>query len=413
MDLETELRSLLHTRDTAAPVADPVPGVHRGIVRRRRRQRLQVMASFVVVAGLVGGAVTLTRGTSAAPPPITPATQAPSVASVEPVAVQGFSAVDVTFVGDRGWALGTAECASGRCTTQLVSADGGATWTQRAARGLCADGCVREVRFADDKVGYAFGPDLWITLNGGESWAKVSSPEVQALEVAGESVVRVVSTQPSCMPGCTYLVQTAPVGSLVWTTRYTSTGRGVGAELVRWGDRLTLADHGNPAGGAGDARTRLALSTDGGMTWTPQDDPCSPGFVDNGPESDATTLALGPQGSAAVACVNRLAATSGAAVRFSSDAGRTYGAVSSSLPQVDHLAVTGPGTAFAALGTVLSRTTDGGASWSTVAQTGANGDDGGALSFSSATQGTWLPPSGTTVWRTSDGGATWTEASFS
>ena len=411
MDLENELRTVLRTRDTALPVADPVPGVHRGMARRRRRQRLQVMASFVVVAGLAGGAVSVVRHPSAVPPPVTPATEAPT-ATPEAAALQGFSALDVTFVGDRGWALGTADCGGGRCTTQLVSTDGGATWTQRAARGLCADGCVRHVRFADDRVGYAYGPDLWITLNGGESWSKVASPEVQALEVVGDAAVRVVSTYPSCMPGCTYVVQVSPVGSLVWKTRYTSHGRGVGAELVRWGDHLVVTDHGNPAGGAMDARTRLALSTDGGQTWTPQDDPCSPGYVEGGPESDARLVALGPEGSAGAFCVQRTpAAPSG--LRLSSDGGRTYGPqADASFDAADRLAVTGPRAAVVALGTVLSRTTDGGATWTTVARAGANGDEGGTLSFSSPTQGAWLPPGGTSVWRTTDGGATWTEASF-
>lgn len=408
MDVEDELRTLLRSRDTALPVADPVPGVHRGMARRRRRQRLQVMASFVAVAALVGGAVTLARDPAAVPPPVVPATEPPT----RPPAVQRFSATDVTFVGDDGWALGTSPCSTGRCTTLLATTDGGLTWTRPGGRQLCADGCVREVRFVDAQVGYAFAPDLFVTLDGGGSWTRLASPEVQALEVAGDTVVRVVSTQPSCLPGCTYVVQTAPVGSLVWTTRYTSTGRGVGAALARWGDRLVLTDYGNPAGGAMDARTRLALSTDRGQTWTPQDDPCSPGFVEGGPESDTRLLALGPEGSAAAFCTQRLVGGP-SGLRLSGDGGRTYGRQQDvAYDSADRLAVTGPDTALAAHGALLERTTDGGQTWSTVARAGAVGDVGGSLAFTSATRGVWLPPGAAALWRTTDGGATWTETPF-
>jgi len=429
VDLERELQRVLHTREMPPPVADPVTAVHAGMRRRRRNQRLQVLsAGLGVVAVVVAASLLVGNPLASSSKVVTPTTQlptpepttAPSLTTVP----AGFTVGDLTFVStQQGWALGTAPCASGRCTVQLVTSDGGKTWGQQPESGLpetCAESsCVRQIRFADAQVGYAFGPSLYLTQDGGAHWSRLVSEQVDGLEIAAGTVSRVVSTQPSCAPACNFVVQTTTVGSLDWTTAYTSHEYRVSASIARYGDSIAVPLFANPAGGSGDAHIALLLSTDSGTSWQVRDDPCGPPSSNDPGEVDTRDLSFGPDGSFVTLCNQRMSVPGGsAAVRLSTDTGTTFGPSRATPGLAIRVAAVSKNQVVAEVVAdgkdALVLTQDGGRTWTRVAeQPQPAGTTGGSfLAFSTRLTGTWVGVDATSVWRSTDGGATWTEHPF-
>lgn len=88
-----------------------------------------------------------------------------------------FHAASVTWVSaQRGWLLGSAACGQATCTTVIRTTDGGRTWSRLASLDapltVEQDTGITGVRFADDLHGWAFGPALWATADGGGTWQR-------------------------------------------------------------------------------------------------------------------------------------------------------------------------------------------------------------------------------------------------
>ena len=441
-------RELRDPRHSLPVTGDPLPGLLRGIHRRQRRQKVAVLtaATLAVSAVSVGALALGTRSgptsrpaplaqspsvqANTAPPTPAPAAtappSAPASATAGPPVPAGFTGADLTFVSaTRGWALGTAPCRREPCTSLLRTADGGLTWNGGAAPlallaqngSSCGSGpCVSAVRFGDALHGYAFGNGpLLTTSDGGQHWTDVPGPSTTSLEPSGGDLLRVVTDQPGCPPGCTFSVQRADTLTGTWSSVSTPMLNGDRTLLLRSGDAAYVLAFGNPAGGAGFTHAEVIASVDRGRTWTARIDPCSPAAQNSPTESDAVSAAIGPAGSFAVLCQARLSGGP-VTVRVSHDFGATYGvagtlqagvrgqqiAVSSS-SLVVHVNVAGQSR--------LLRSTDSGRSWSQVAS-GPVGDVGGFLAFSSGSLGRWLPTGSRTLWTTTDGGATWTPRAF-
>lgn len=412
MDLENELARLLHTRDVPPLVEDPVGAVHAGMRRRRRSQRLQVLAAGVGVLALaLGASLTVTDRLNRAEQP------AQIQPTSDPAAVPpGFHALDVSFANaSAGWALGTAPCAAGSCSYLLATDDGGHSWVRReppAAR-------VSSLRFAiteqGDVVGYAFNPGLAVTLDGGRTWANQPvQGSVQALAAGGGDVVRVRDPQGGC-PCLGVALERAPLGSSTWTPLVTSTADSLAStSLERLGNRLALLERGHTSGGAMDARSHVWLSTDGGSSWKSYDDPCGPLSATD--EVDATQLSLAPEGVVVALCQHRSGGPTFVVV--STDSGKTYshartipspylGTLLASPGDAVLVAVSEPGSVRHR----LLRSTDGGRTWTAV--TRQNGSyDSALLEFTSDTVGTWLGPDHRRLVRTHDGGLTWVDQPF-
>lgn len=449
MDLEpfeTQLARVLRERSTAAPVADPVDQVRRGMRRRRRTQRLQVAAAALGVLVVAVGAVLVVRPhVGPAPQPVT-STSAPAPTSsptavpapVVPVPAE-FQASDLSFLStSSAFALGGAPCGLLGCGVLAVTHDGGATWSRRTfppaalatPDGVCPRrpcvGHLRFVRAADgSEVGYAYGPDLAVTRDGGRSWVREPvQGDVVALEAGRSGVVRLLDPQGGC-PCSTLVVQRADVGSSTWRTVLTpARGREVDSgSLVRQGNRLVVLLRGHTAGGALDARSQVFVSTDDGASWTDRQEPCGPLTAD---EVDTTQVALAP-GSLTVLCRYRVARPAGGDtfVRVSTDDGATFGpARTVPAPYSAELLATVRGalvvsakyasTNKSALvnGDFLVRSTDGGSHWARVALQAPAGSPYGSrfLAFTTDTVGTWVGPDPRVLWRTTDAGATWTSA---
>ncbi len=353
----------------------------------------------------------------------------------------GSSLIDLTWVSDeRGWALAAAPCGRDLCPRLAATTDGGRTWAALPAPpaqvldpagpdGCARAACVSQVRFATATVGYLFGPALFQTSDGGQSWHRVPSRPVEALEPSAGTVVRVVFDHTGCPGPCDRAVQESTAGSAHWRTLLRipagSAGEGVAAQVVRQGASVIYVPvYGNPAGGAGTAHTVIFRSADGGRTWRHGPDPCGGAGAD---EHDATGLAAAPGGFAAVLCAPRNG-TGPTFVRTSTGNGSSWGPPHQvpggtrarlsliAAASAAHLALaTGGATGQGEFRYRLLASSDGGVHWSP-AVTGTTqlvpqAPGAAFLGFEDARVGRWI--SGPRdIWTTDDAGLHWHERAF-
>ncbi len=126
-----------------------------------------------------------------------------------------FAPTSITFVGSAvGAVIGqtTTSCPVGKtCTTIAGTMNYGQSWTWAGAPPAGApDGGrgVSQVRFLDDNNGWAFGPQLFATHNGGASWTAIHLPgRVVDLATVGGAAFAVVArcsgTGANYTAGCT------------------------------------------------------------------------------------------------------------------------------------------------------------------------------------------------------------------
>jgi photosystem II stability/assembly factor-like uncharacterized protein len=360
-----------------------------------------------------------TTSTTVPQPPVTPTT--PGTTPTPDVE-------DLTWVSDtHGWALvGPGRCGSMTCSEVLTTTDGGSVWRQIGSISATSSDCtgcgttgVIHIRFANDLDGYAFGPNLFVTTDGGITWNQENGPYVAALEPSGDTVTRVAYTESDCPGPCDLVVQTASVGSGVWQSR-TPPFQGDAVQLVRQGleDAYVVAFE-NPAGGAESAHATLMLSDDGGSTWGTRADPC--GDV-GGDEYDTQALAAAPGSVLAVLCHDR-AQPLNAYVAVSVDGGTQFTArplIPAALG-TQELAMTSASSLFVSFSSTpgtgttlysLLRSDDGGEGWQQAAS--ATQESAGNppppestfLGFESPLVGRWVV-GGDVLWQTYDGGAQW------
>jgi photosystem II stability/assembly factor-like uncharacterized protein len=260
----------------------------------------------------------------------------------------------------------------------------------------CADPCVTGLRFATDRIGYAYGPQaLYMTTDGGAHWRRQPGGAL-ALETLNGDVIRVDAGSPSGCPGpCNLEVATAAIGSGHWAR----TPLGASAIHV-WLSRGGTADYllltQNPAGGGDSQTSTLYRSVDGGRHWTAEGEPCPQA----GGEVDSTALAAGGAARVAVLCRAR---STGAQFVATSTGGRFVrrGAVDTAAA----LLTGDPRTVLVTGGSGLSRSLDGGRVWAPSPDLRGNV---GFVGFESSTIGRAVSADGRAIWTTRDGGATWT-----
>lgn len=348
-----------------------------------------------------------------------------------------FRAVDLTWVSpDEGWALGTAPCSHAPCTSLLRTRDAGKSWVGVHAPAAelsdtagCVSGCVTHVRFADNLLGYAFGPDaFYSTVDGGDTWSRQPGG-AEELEIADGMVLRVTTSTPGCLPNCAYRLQRSQVGSTGWQdVALPAAGRGAGVQLVRSGPVAALLTLGNPASSASAETSVLFTSGDDGANWTSRGEPCPRGAAAAGKptvENDTRAVTLASDRSLTVLCSARNA-NQAQFTMTSTDAGAHFTAAPATLPM-------GKGGLIAAASAKvllvesgeLFRSTDGGRTWRVTADAPTTGS-GPALArflgFESSSVGRLLAFGPTDeanlaaalprMWTTSDAGATWDAHTF-
>ena len=217
----------------------PPPGTFELIKRRARHRKIRRLAitatsAAVIVAAAVTvpqvvnlpvlnpatksataagqpGAATPTRqggsDSSAVGSRLSPSTATATATTAEPVP-GNFRPSSVTFVGTRtGWVIGQAStpghCATPYCTSIARTNNAGRTWAGVPAPltgGPAGATGVSQIRFLNLSDGWAFGPELWVTHTGGQSWTQVDTDglRVTDLETVGD---RVFALFASCTGG--------------------------------------------------------------------------------------------------------------------------------------------------------------------------------------------------------------------
>jgi len=145
-----------------------------------------------------GNGSTAANSASVAPTPVPASSLSPGGSSGQRVPA-GFRPTSVTFIGTHtGAAIGQAgrpgSCgppAAAVCTSLAGTSDYGQTWYGISAPvtgGPAGPAGVSGLRFLDASNGWAFGPELWVTHNGGAHWRRVPTHglRVTSLETAGD-----------------------------------------------------------------------------------------------------------------------------------------------------------------------------------------------------------------------------------
>jgi hypothetical protein len=446
------------------PLAPP-PGTFELIKRRVRRRRYrQVAVSAVVAAAVAGAVVAVPRvatsvlrinqdqsGQSAASagsaPVRAPASQgtlgspgsAPSVSASGAVPTQAapamvpanFQATSATFIGlHTGWVIGQAgtpgHCATQYCTSVARTSDAGQTWTGGPAPVTGApDGAsgVGQIRFLNTTDGWAFGPELFATTDGGQHWAREATGGVRvtALETVGTRAFAIFASCTGTGPGfaarCTsFSLYSTPAGRDAWSpvsgvSGLSHGGQDGSASLVLTSSRgYLLAPDGTlysgPVDGTGPWQ-QVSSSPAGAAT-------CTPGAAQADGQPSGALLATANSASLVLACTT---SGGGAQVFTSSDGGGAWQQAGTVSGGTVTSAAAQPG------GEIVLATTDGirvsrdnGAAWRVYAQ-GAAGPPGGFswVGMTSASQGVAVPvdTSQHTVWFTFSSGQTWKASAVS
>jgi hypothetical protein len=201
----------------------PPPGTFELIKRRARRRKYRRLAvgagaAAVIVAAAVtvpqvvslpvvnagspaahvaSGPSPSAKGTGSGTEASAGASPVPSADAPAPVPLH-FRPTSVTFVGtETGWVIGQAgvagHCATAVCTSVARTNDAGKTWAGvHAPVTGSPDGStgVSQIRFLNTEDGWAFGPGLYATRDGGQTWTQVGTGgrRVTDLETVGSRV---------------------------------------------------------------------------------------------------------------------------------------------------------------------------------------------------------------------------------
>jgi hypothetical protein len=375
-------------------------------------------------------------------PSATPSTASPATAP-PPLVPPNFAATSVTFVGaNTGYVIGQAgtpgHCGPPSpdiCTSMAGTSDAGSTWhgVNPPVTGP-PDGSsgVSQVRFHDTSDGWAFGPGLWATHDGGQTWNEVSTGgrRVLALETAGQRVfavrARCTGTGRAWAAGCTSatLYSTAP-GSDQWAPvpgvdTLSGAAGTASAALVLTGTRgYLLAPDGvlyrGPVDNAGAWQAVSAIVSGGTASASPGAAPCAPGAAQSDGQPAAALLAAttSPGGLVLVCASPAAGGSQQKAVYTSADSGKTWlrAGQAPAAGTATSVAGTTAGTIVLATTEGIQVSTDGGTSWSP-AQGPLPSDGFAYVGMTEPRQGVAVPadPSVHAVWFTYDGGMTWQES---
>ena len=371
------------------------------------------------LSGLAAEASPTVSALVASPSPSPSPTASGSLVPARSPVPVGFEPLSATFVSKLdGWVLGSVPCARARCPAIVRTVDGGATWTSVVAPQTTMGGVpgsvqpngsgISSLRFADPANGWAFGPELWATHDGGGIWARISitglpgTATITALEASRGTVHAVLYDGAQ-----DFRISSSQVGTDDWHAAAVRVAVGAGpvpeVELVLSGSSgWVLENNRIVVGGA-------ILD---GATWRAWQPAC---LSVVGP----AVLAASSTNDLVVVCDVGLWGNPTGEHHFRSTNGGATFAQSSARLALSAAAVTSPNRATIvvagsdASGASLVGSFDGGRTWSTVlsVRAAAFAD----LGFTTATQGiviTTTESGAGTLWMTHDGGRTWAAAAF-
>jgi hypothetical protein len=456
----------------------PPPGTFELITRRARRRKVRKLAVTLVSAAAVAAAVAIAvpvglnlhlsspsarganvadGGSSTGPGTQSPngsgspdKTSSPSASATRSATAPSgqahpvpanFQPTSITFVSSQAaWVIGQAgtpgTCANKDayiCTSIARTGDAGQTWQGGPApdtTGPSGATGVSAIRFLNATYGWAFGPELWATGNGGATWSQVgtSGARVTDLETSGGRAYALWAngcpapsggSSSAFAAGCTsYTLMTATAGSGHWTpvgratSELTNGGAPTSAVLALTGSNgyLLAPDGALYSGSIGGTWSQVGTSA------------CEPGAAQADGLPSAAQLALVNSGQLWIAC-NGTSAGSPPAMYTSDNGGATWTqppAASWSGTDASGVGVT-TSLAAAPNGTLTLATTSGiyylpssGARWEPSNATGSGAPKGGFsyVGMTTDDQGVAVPADTSLheIWMTSDGGATWAPA---
>jgi hypothetical protein len=199
---------------------------------------------------------------------------------------QRLTVLSASFVSAAvGWVLGT-PCADQVATCRTVvmrkTVDGGRTWVASPApeaapadiyQGIPPPNAVGSIVFTCGGAGWAFGPALWQTRDGGATWRRLSVPggPVQDLTVDGGRVLAVTGRCGVDVGACSVRVYSAVAGSDDWRPVPGAAGTGVASVQLAssGGVGYLLAVTGRPG-----RPLLLAGPVNGAARWRSIPEPC-------------------------------------------------------------------------------------------------------------------------------------------
>lgn len=328
------------------------------------------------------------------PPPAPP----PSPGTTPPPA--GAAAQSITFISlQQAWVL--AKAAGGQVV--LHTSNRGLNWSRVGTLPPAAG--VSELRFGDALDGWAFGPNLYATHDGGATWGLVSLPgQVIDVEASGGTAYALDQPCPQTAASCLLpqVLERSPVSANAWqAVPGTTLSPGAGGTVAPHGSALYLL-----------SGTLLFASAGGALAGLPG--PCPSGFVPGG-------LAVSSATDIAALCAGEAGAGSSTKQVFvSTDSGHTYRALPDAprSGQTVGFAAASPTTialAAASGASWIYRTAGAGTTWSTPLSFPDGGAGWADLGFTDATHGVvvYAPQQNGKIYLTSDAGASWTEVPLS
>ena len=330
-DFGNQIVEALSLRSRTTPDEAEVGVVINPTPRRVRPRRVltAVLAAAVAVIGV--GAIVRSQNE---PKQIRVATP-PSSTTTGPFSLTPLTSgvQDWTWVNDEhGWALVRRACGETACVGLRETVDGGRTWTSLPApdaldaevyadaqfgpvAACAARPCLSSVRFATPDVGWLYGPALFQTLDGGQTWTRIPAERVSDVEAAHGVAMRVTSHGTGCAAGCNYRIDRMDLDTTRWE-RLAEAPVSINPSLLLQGADAYAV---NIPNWAGAGQTRLAVSGNAGATWTEIDDPCP----SNRTGYRTGSASAAPEGVLAVLCVSITGEE--ASIRISTDRGRTFG----------------------------------------------------------------------------------------
>jgi len=453
-DRRDDLDSWLDGRIDPLP---PPPGTFDLIKKRARRRKYRRLAvgagaAAVIVAAAVAvpqmvnlpvlnppTATSAANGQRTAPAPAPSANgagaRAASSSASEALPAPEYAPVpgkfrpsSVTFIGTQtGWVIGQAgtpgHCATQYCTSVAWTLNAGRTWMGLPAPLTGpADGAtgVSQIRFLNGLDGWAFGPALYATHDGGHDWTPVNTHGLRVTDLetvdgrAFALFAACTGTGPAFAGQCTrYTLYSSPAAADDWTPVGAATSglSGAAASMMLTETRGYLL-----------APDRMLYSGPvNGAAWQPVARiPCPVGQPLAGGQPTGALLAAANTANLVLACASSSAPGTQQAkqVFTSADGGLTWqnAGAAPSLGLATSVAATPDGTYVLATGQGIDVRPAGSGAWRAATLTGPMPAGGfGYVGMTTDAQGIALPadPTAGTVWFTFDGGQTWRPSSVS
>jgi photosystem II stability/assembly factor-like uncharacterized protein len=187
----------------------------------------------------------------------------------------GFQPSSVSFISPTtGFVLGASPCGQAQCAALLETTDGGRSWARLGAPAVALSGrpdpevsppsSVQEVVFANAADGWAYGPGLWSTTDGGRTWHEVKlGLQVAKVAVYGkEAFAEVWHCQGASEANCSESLERSSVGSSTWATVPGLPGAWAWGALAGYGASVWVV---MPS--RGNDPEALWHSTDAGASW--------------------------------------------------------------------------------------------------------------------------------------------------